>query len=202
MNAQKHFEAAIANNPNILAPYIALAGIYRRADKIKSAISQYETIIGKRPQYLPAYMALGTIYDQQGDVVKSETYYRKALEIKNDFAPAANNLAWNLADKGGNIDEALTLAQIAKEQMPKDPSVMDTLGWIYLLKGSYLNALSELQDAQELVPENVVVNYHLGVAYYKNNQPKEAKEFLGKALELDSNFKEASEAKRLLAELG
>ena len=39
---------------------------------------------------------------------------------------------------------------------------MDTLGWIYYLKGSYLNAISELQDSVELVPDNPIVNYHLG----------------------------------------
>ena len=56
------------------------------------------------------------------------------LEIRKDFAPAANNVAWVLAEHGGNIDEALNWAQVAKEKMPQDPSIMDTLGWIYYKK--------------------------------------------------------------------
>jgi tetratricopeptide (TPR) repeat protein len=146
-------------------------------------------------------MALGTIYDQQGDGEKAENYYRKALEIKSDFAPAANNLAWNLAERGGNIDEALGFAQVAKEQMPGNGAVMDTLGWIYYLKGSYLNAIAEFQDSLTQNPDNPVINLHLGLAYYKNKQPRKAKEFLDKALNINQNFKGAEEARNILKEI-
>jgi tetratricopeptide (TPR) repeat protein len=199
--AQKHYENAIKSNPNILAPYVALARIYLRGGKSAEAISQYESILKMNPKHFPGYMALGTIYDQQGDGEKAETYYRKALEIKQDFAPAANNLAWNLAERGGNIDEALNFAQIAREKMPKNAAVMDTLGWIYYLKGSYLNAIAEFQDSLELDPKNPVTYYHLGLAYYKNNHPNGARECLEKALELERGFRGADQASSILKEL-
>ncbi|MBW2142766.1 MAG: tetratricopeptide repeat protein, partial [Deltaproteobacteria bacterium] len=144
---------------------------------------------------------LGTIYDQQGDGKKAEDNYRKALAIKSDFAPAANNLAWNLLERGGNIDEALGFAQIAKEQMPKNPSVMDTLGWVYYRKSSYLNAIAEFQDSLALKPENPIINYHLGMAYFKNNQHDAARESLKKALKIDPDFKGSEEARRVLEEI-
>ena len=122
-------------------------------------------------------------------------------DAKEDFGAAANNLAWKLTEKGDNIDEALNYARIAKEQMPKNPSVMDTLGWIYYLKGSYLNAISELQDSVELVPDNPIINYHLGMSLYKNNKPDAASEYLAKALELNPEFKGAEEAKKVLEEI-
>jgi Flp pilus assembly protein TadD len=146
-------------------------------------------------------MGLGILYDRKGDDAKAEKYYRKALELKKDFGPAANNLAWLLAKTGQNLDEALGYAQAAKEQQPNDPSVMDTLGWIYYLKGSYLNAISELRDSHERLPENPIVNYHLGMAYYKNNQRDAAKEYLLKALELQKAFQGAEEARNVLNEL-
>jgi tetratricopeptide (TPR) repeat protein len=192
------FEMAIETDPNILASYMALARSYGRLGRFNEAIAQYETVLSKSPNYLAGYMALGTIYEQQGNLEKAEAYFRKALEINKDFAPAANNLAWNLAEKGGNIDEALSLAQIAKEKMPKNSTVMDTLGWIYYLKGSYLNAIAELQDSVELAPNNPVINYHLGLAYHKNNQQDEAGTFLKKALELAPDFKGAEEARSIL----
>ncbi len=146
-------------------------------------------------------MALGTIYDHQGDGEKAEGYYRKALKIKKDFAPAANNLAWNLAERHGNIDEALGLAQTAKEHMPESGPVMDTLGWIYYLKGSYLNAISEFQDSLERDPDNPVINYHLGLAFYKNHEPDKAAVFLQKALDIAKDFKGADEARSTLKEI-
>jgi tetratricopeptide (TPR) repeat protein len=199
--AQQHFETAIKTDPNILAPYEALARIYMREQKLEEAILQFEHILTKNPNYLAGYMALGTIYDKLGDKEVAETYYRKALEIKGDFAPAANNLAWNLAEKGGNLDEALSFAQIAKEKVPQSAAVMDTLGWIYYLKGSYLNAIAEFQDSLSRTPDNPVINYHMGLAYNKTNQPDKAREFLEKALQIDPDFKGAEEARSILEEI-
>ncbi len=90
---------------------------------------------------------------------------------------------------------------MAKEQLPKSAAVMDTLGWIYYLKGSYLNAIAELQDSVQLEPENALINYHLGLAYSKNNQPDQAREYLEKALKIAPDFKGAEEARKVLADL-
>ena len=199
--AQQHFEEAIKIDPNILGSYLALARVYMRTEKIDEAIVQYEAVLHKNPKFLGGYMALGAIYEQRGEKGKAEANYRKALEIKSDFAPAANNLAWSLAERGGNIDEALGLAQIAKEQMPESPAIMDTLGWIYYIKGSYLSAIAELQDSVARDPHNPVINYHAGLAYYKNNQPNKSREFLEKALKIDQNFKGAEQARSILKDI-
>jgi tetratricopeptide (TPR) repeat protein len=199
--AEERFREAIETEPNLLAPYVALAQIYAREKKYDEAIAEYENIVSKNPKYLAGYMAAGAIYDLKGEGKKAETYYRKALAIKKDFAPAANNLAWNLADRGGNIDEALSYAQTAKEQMPNSAAVMDTLGWIYYLKGSYLNAIAEFQDSLARDPNNAVINYHMALACYRNNEPAKAKDYFHKALELDPNFKGSEEARKILKQL-
>ena len=159
------------------------------------------TISCTGPAHLIAYMSLGTIYQQKGDIKEAESYYREALGIRKDFAPAANNLAWLLAEHGGNIDVALSLAQTAKEKMPKDSSVMDTLGWIYYKKGLYRSAISELQESHEKIPENPVILYHLGMAYLKNNQMEEAKAALEKALKLNEEFPGHKEARQALKDM-
>jgi tetratricopeptide (TPR) repeat protein len=199
--AQERFRKAIDTEPGNPAPYVALAEIYAREKRFDEAIKEYEMVIAKNPSYLAGYMAVGTIYDQRGDGQRAESYYRKALAVKKDFGPAANNLAWNLAERGGNIDEALTFAQIAKEQLPNSPAVMDTLGYIYYRKGSYLNAIAEFQDSLARDPGNPVINYHMGLAQFKNNDKGKAKDYLEKALQLDPKFKEADEARKLLKEI-
>jgi Tfp pilus assembly protein PilF len=78
---------------------------------------------------------------------------------------------------------------------------MDTLGWLFYLKGSYLSAISELQDSLKLDPLNPIIHYHLGLAYFKNDQPEEAKEFLEKALKINPNFEGAEEARNILKEI-
>lgn len=199
--AEEHFNEAIQIDPNILPPYQALASIYAKEKRFDEAIEQYKAIVERNPKYAIAYMFLGILYDHIGDDENAEANYRKALEINPKYGPAANNLAYMLADRGGNIDEALNWAQVAKEQLPNNAPVMDTLGWIYYLKGSYLNAISELRDSLELVPDKAEVNYHLGIAYYKNNQMSKAKECLKKALEIKADFKGAEEARNVLKEI-
>ncbi|MDY6881005.1 MAG: tetratricopeptide repeat protein [Thermodesulfobacteriota bacterium] len=199
--AKGHFEEAIKADPNMIAPYVLLARIYIKEGNPEQAIAQYEAVLEKNPDYVAGYMALGSIHDQQKERKKAETYYRKALEIRPDFAPAANNLAWNLVEGGGNIDEALGFAQIAKEKMPNNASVMDTLGWLYYLKGRYLSAIAEFEDSLSREPDNPVINYHLGMAYYKNSNPDKARKFLQKSLALDDSFDKAEEARAILSEI-
>ncbi|MFC1823267.1 tetratricopeptide repeat protein [Thermodesulfobacteriota bacterium] len=196
--AQQHFKKAIELDPNTPAPYMALAGIYMQEKKIPRAILQYETVLNKNRNYLPACMALGTIYDRQGDKKRAESYYRKALEIKKDFGPAANNLAFILAAEGVELDEALKLALLARNKMPKDANVMDTLGWIHYLKGGYLSAISELEESISRNPDSALANYHLGLAYYENEDYEKAREFLERALKIDTNFKGADKARSML----
>jgi len=140
-------------NRNLLSAYTALAGIYVSQNRLDDAIKQYEAAIQKNPKFLAGYMTLGVIHEQKGNGDKAETYYRKVLDLNKDFAPAANNLAWNLSERGKNLDEALGFAQVAKEKMPKSAAVMDTLGWLYYLKGSYLNAVAELQESAAWNPK-------------------------------------------------
>jgi tetratricopeptide (TPR) repeat protein len=78
--------------------------------------------------------SLGILYDQQGQYQQANHQYEQALKRNPKFGPAANNLAWNYAEYGGNIDVALALAQTAKEQLPSNPSISDTLGCIYYKK--------------------------------------------------------------------
>ena len=141
------------------------------------------------------------IYDAQQKYDNAKEYYRKGLKINPNFAPAANNLAYLYAEKGGNVDEALNLAQSAKEQFPDDPNISDTLGWVYYKKNVFSRAIVYLKEANEKVQNNAMMRYHLGMAYYKNGEKENARRELRKALGLDPKFGGAEEAKEVLSKL-
>ena len=71
----------------------------------------------------------------------------------------------------------------------------------YVEKTEFKNAIAEFQDSLMQNPDNPVINLHLGLAYYKNKQPRKAKEFLDKALNINQNFKGAEEARNILKEI-
>ena len=199
--AENSFKAALNANPELMPPYYALAQIYLSENKADKAIAQYQAALESNPRQTGAHMMLAVIYDTQLLYDKSEQHYRAALEINPDFAPAANNLAFILADQEKDIDEALQLARLAKEKLPDDPNVMDTLGWVYYKKGLYDSAIGEFSDSLIKLSENPVVNYHLGLAYYKKGDTARARDQLEKALSIKSDFPGSQEAKKVLAEL-
>jgi len=199
--AENSFKQAIAENPDFLQSYFNLAKIYLSEKRFDEAISQYQTALENNPDQAGPHVLLGAIYDFQKKTDLSEKHYRAALKIYPDSADAANNLAFILAERGENLNEALELAQKARSKFPENPNIIDTLGWVYYKKGLYDNAISEFSDAVEKLPQNPVVRYHLGLAYYKKGDNDKAKKEFEKALSLNSSFDGAEEAKKILAEM-
>ena len=78
---------------------------------------------------------------------------------------------------------------------------MDTLGLVYYKKGLYGNAINEFLDCLKKIPDDPVVNYHLGLAYEKKEKKDLAVRALKKALKLNSDFEDADNARQLLAKL-
>jgi tetratricopeptide (TPR) repeat protein len=148
-------------------------------------------------------MILGTLFDHKGQRDRANQEYERALTINTNFAPAANNLAWNYAEHGGNLDLALPLAQKARAMNPDNPQILDTLGWIYYKKGLFDSAVTLLRDSSEKFKNSEpVVLYHLGAAYNKSGRKVEARETLNRALALNKNFAGADEARRILSDMG
>jgi len=200
-DAKIFYEKAIDTDPDLLVSYGALARIHMIKGNPDQIIAQYNTILEKNPNLPSPHLMLGNLYEGKTDFTKAESHYRKALEINPEFAAAANNLAYHLAERTSQYDEALKYAKIAKEQRPEDPYITDTLGWTYYKKGLYGNAVSEFIDVLKKLPDNPDVHYHLGLAYYKKEQFGLAKKQLLRALELNAKFAGADEASLVLEEL-
>jgi len=121
--------------------------------------------------------------------------------VDRDAAVAANNLAWMYAEDDERLDEALQLAQAAKARLPNEPEIANTLGYVYFRKGMFGPAVTALKEAVDKRPDAAAFRYHLGFAYAKNGDNGLARKTLELALKLDSNAREAAEARAVLAEL-
>jgi tetratricopeptide (TPR) repeat protein len=98
---------------------------------------------------------------------------------------AANNLAFIYAEEGSNLDMALQLAQSAKQALPDDGSVDDTLGWVYYKRNLPSLAVGPLQESVKKLPDNAEARYHLGMVYLMLDDKPKARETLERALKLD-----------------
>jgi Tfp pilus assembly protein PilF len=199
--AEAEFKTAIDTYENYTPPYYELAALYMKRKELDQAIGQYQLALKQNPDQPKAHMLLGMLYDMQKKADLSEQHYRAALKIDPKFVPAANNLAYLLAERGEDLNEALELARLAKEKMPNDPGVMDTLGWVFYKRGLYDSAIAELNDCVEKMKDNATVHYHLGMAYFKAGEGLKAKTALEKAMALDPQFVKADEVREILRKL-
>src|SRR5262249_23228009 len=111
---------------------------------------------------------------------------------------AANNLAWMYAVQGQQLDEALQLAQTAKAQLPDEPSVTDTLAWVYYKKNLSDLAIPLLEPLTRQEPTNPTYRYHLGLAYAKAGKDTLARQSLERALALKLPAADAVDARKTL----
>jgi tetratricopeptide (TPR) repeat protein len=103
----------------------------------------------------------------------SREIYDQVIKMDPQNGVALNNLAFMMAEGGGDLDQALTYAQRAKQVMPNLSEVSDTLGWIYLKKNMSDNALDVFQALVNQKPDNSTYRYHLGMAFaQKGDKPK------------------------------
>lgn len=193
-------QAIIPNSPQL---YVTIGQLLARMNKIDAAIVEYQALLAKNPNYIQGHMALGTLLELSGDKPGSKVAYQKALALNPNFAPAANNLAWYYSqEKEPDLGEALRLALLAKEQLPDDPNVADTLGWVHYKRGATKLAMTQLTFAVDKLPNNPTVHYHLALTLHKDGQTKQAKKLLHELLQNRNPFPERDTAQSLLTSLG
>ncbi|HEY5191086.1 MAG TPA: tetratricopeptide repeat protein, partial [Candidatus Deferrimicrobium sp.] len=196
--AEAAFLKSIELAPDFTAPYYQLGVIYAAQKKFPEAEKRLAKVIEQNDKNVGAHVLLGMVLNPQGKLDAANKEYRKVLSLSPKNALAANNLASNLADGGGNLDEALKFAQVAREAAPEEPSVGDTLGWVYYKKGLFENAYPLIADAAGKLKSNPSIRYHHGMVLAKKGKNKEAAAELNAALALDPKFPGADEAKKTL----
>ena len=201
VEAEAAFLKSVELAPESTAPYYQLGVLYASQKKFPEAAKRLEKVIEKNDKNVGAHVLLGMVLNSEGKIDAANKEYRKVLTLSPKHPLAANNLASNLADGGGNLDEALKFAQIAREAAPEDPSVGDTLGWIYYKKGLFDTAYPLIADAAGKSKNNPSIRYHHGMALAKKGKNKEAAVELKAALSLDPKFPGADDAKKTLAGL-
>jgi len=202
--AEKALKEAIRLNPQWNVPHDNLARLYLSQGKTDEAIQNLETAIAQNEKNTAAFMTLAFLHQKNGDLDKARSVYEKALAADPNRWAAANNLAFLLSenpDSAADLDRALELAGKAEKMKPDDPTVLDTIGWVYKKKGNLEMALTVFEKALEKSPDTGVIHYHLAQVLIDSDRTDEAREHLEKALADEKGFPEKKEAEALLKEI-
>jgi len=191
------FLEALDRNSSRLSTYAQLGELYRRQNRLDDAVKQFERVLERDPKSVAASTMLGMLHEQRGDRTAAEREYKRTLSINARAPIAANNLAWLYVSSNRQLEEALQLAQVAHQELPEEPNVADTLGWIYVQKKLETLAIPQLESSVKQMPRNGMAHYHLGVAYLQAGNLDKAKESLQRSVSL-GDFEGAADARKAL----
>jgi tetratricopeptide (TPR) repeat protein len=157
------------------------------------------------PDSAAAWLACATVYELQGDAAqeKAIALYREALS--RPLRPLAvrailqNNLAYRLASKAlanpSEADRLLAEAETRADLATGDRNtaqtlLLDTLGWIKLLRDKPADAADLLETAAERRDATGEVLYHYAAACVRTGKLPLALEMASKAVERNPNHPE------------
>jgi tetratricopeptide (TPR) repeat protein len=200
--AEASLKQAIDVDPARIEAYGMLGGLYVARHRLEDARDRFQQVVDRDPKSVPANTMLGMILEAEGRLPEAQQQYLKVLAVDPRAAVAANNLAWQYVAANQNLDKALELAQTAKQQLPNEPHVNDTLGWIYYRRHLPAQAVTYLEASVTEDPNDPASNYHLGMAYVADGDLDKAKKSLTKALSFKGGFDGSAEARKALDQIG
>ena len=171
-------------------------------------LATVEHVLAKAPpnssERLAAMLARQQALLASGQVDAALAALEEIVRINPDNALVLNNLAYLLVDSGNRPAEALPYAERARELAGSDPSVLDTVGWVYMRNGRHEQAEAALKEALAQNPFSAIANYHLGLLYQAMGRNPAARIALQRALEYaarEKNDELQRKAQEALSEL-
>jgi tetratricopeptide (TPR) repeat protein len=139
----------------------------------------------KEPQKMVLRLHLADLYDMRGRYAEAEGTLRVVL--RDDHEPhnvvALNNLAWLLAQRNGDGQEALRHINTALAGFGRRSELLDTRGIVYLALGRHDDALNDLKEVAADAPSASRL-FHLARAHYEARDRESAARVLRRAQEM------------------
>ena len=187
---------AVELEPRNVTAQLALAELVSRDGDRAGALAVIESAASAAPESVDLQYRLAQAYEQGGRVTDAVSAYERAIGLNPNLSIAKNNLAYLLAESGGDLDRALELAREAKEQLPDDANAADTLGFVLLKRGLASAAIGYFEEAAERFPDGAleirgIVGNHLAQAYEQNEEREKALTASRAALDLYDQLADA-----------
>jgi tetratricopeptide (TPR) repeat protein len=162
--AVQQYSRLVTDTPNSAFDHLRLGDAYLQKGNTQQAVSEFQTAQKLNPKDAETNVMLAQSLNQAGKTTDAERSYREALALQPDNPFVKNNLAYLLAEKGGNLDDALRLAQEASRQRPDVIPLADTLAYIYIKKNLPDSAIQILSNLTRKNAGQPVYHYHLALA--------------------------------------
>jgi Flp pilus assembly protein TadD len=192
-------QAEISKNPTRADLQWSLGEVYRMAKNFKAALECFRKARELAPNEVSAHVSFALMLEATGQGAQARPAYEQILKLQPDNALALNNLAFIMAQNGEDLDQALTMVQRAREELPNDANTADTLGLIYIKKGRNDDAIRIFRELIERNPADVSAHLRLAMALLQKGDKLQARKELENCTHYRPNPTQEAEIKDLMA---
>ena len=196
------YNSLVQEAPNAADLWVRLGEAQRRAKKYDDSLRALDKAKELAPRDPQPWLQTAITLEAAGRRDQVRQAYEQIIKVAPDNAIALNNVAFFLAESGQDLDQALTYAQRAKQQMPNNPDVADTLGWVYIKKNLSDDAIKIFRDLVNQKPNHVTWRYHLALALFQKGDKLQAKKELDVAMKNNPRPDETQKIRELLGRIG
>ena len=161
----------------------------------------FEQAVELAPNLLRPRELLAGLYTLAGEAALAAEQFRSIVALQPNNPVALNNLAYDIAVREKKPAEALAMARRALALAPRDPTILDTVGWIEFLLGNTAEAAKLLVQAAKGAPANPEIRLHSAIALASQGARAAAEAELAEALKLSPALEKQADVQELKARL-
>ena len=157
-----------------------------REESPTQALEVYDMALDQYPDAMTLRYGRAMLFEAAGDIAAMERDLRAILANDPDNATTLNALGYSLTNHTERYDEAAALIERALELAPREPAMLDSLGWVYFKMGRLVEAEALLREAYQLLPDPEVAA-HLGETLWALGRQLEARDIWRAGLAQDAD---------------
>ncbi|MBN1155777.1 tetratricopeptide repeat protein [candidate division KSB1 bacterium] len=181
------YEQVVEEDDSQINDWKQLANLYIRNNQPEDAIGAYQKVIALDPADKDAQQTLGQLLKSSGD----EDAAVEALENALKLDPNNIQLLFDLGKSYYNQGEYAKSVEKFQSYLAKNPDdmiAMEYLGGSFYGLGRYNESITTYKKIIEAVPDNKKVYTDIATNYKEMKQFSTARNYVRRALEIDSNY--------------
>lgn len=153
--------------PNDAAALNLMGALRAKQGKLDEAETLFSRAVRSDATMTGAHMNLAHLYLLKGAPEKTAAELKEVLRLEPGNAEAGYRLAWLLLSQG-RVDECIDLVEKLKGSQQPSAPLLGVAASAYLKKGNKAGAVSALESAIKLRPDDAAYHFTLGVAWLKH----------------------------------
>lgn len=173
ISAKQCWEKVLELDPQNETATVYLAAYYYSDNKLKESVDYWTKFLQQQPESSEGYFQLGLVQERLGMLDEALQSYKKVNELRPEAQEgylARARIYENKKEYKLAIEEYKEYAKL----FSGSPSILIYLGKCYFEEKNYAQAQEILLKAKEYVPNNITLNYLLGMVYEKQGRINDA----------------------------